>query len=350
MSKRSTSEATPSVPVAFIAWGAVPGRSAEIAGALGGEARCFVSPRLQGRRFAPVRYVIAAVRTMTYLVRRRPQAVIVTNPPVFAALVALPYTLITGVPLLLDSHPTSFGAKEHVTSQRLLPIHRWLARRAVSTLVTTDDWVRTVEGWGARSDIVHEAPIAWTASSDGSAAGGRPTILFVGTFAGDEPVSEVLAAAASLPHADFVVTGDLRRCPEDRRAKAPGNVRFPGFVPPEEYRQLVEAADVILTLTTEPTSIMRAAYEAIYAGKPLVTTDWPALREVFPYAVHVANTATEISAGLHDALACLDELHAVADEARSVQLGRWKQQLDVLSDLIDGAREHNCHSERCQAS
>ena len=72
----------------FVAWGAVAGRSEEIAAAVGGQARCFFAP---GARFRPpvlVRWVLSAVATVAHLLRRRPKVIVVTNPLIFAALVA----------------------------------------------------------------------------------------------------------------------------------------------------------------------------------------------------------------------------------------------------------------------
>ena len=330
--------------VGFVAWSQLSGREAEIAEALGGQARCVYPRRLAGRPLAPLRYAVSALATAGYLARHRPRAVIATNPPVFPGLLALAYGRLAGAPVLLDSHPSSFGAKDDRLSAWLLPVHAWLARRVTATLVTAEEWVRQVAAWGGRGEIVHEAPSGWDQSLASRASGmppralpDRPVVLFAGVFAADEPVAEVVEAARRLPGVQVHVTGDPARCPRSVRAAAPANVSFVGLLAEPEYRRALQEADLVLALTTEPTSVMRVAYEAVYAGQPLVTSDWPVLTELFPHAVHVANHAEAIAAGLAEALRRHAELSAACPAAAAAQRARWQGQLAALRDLTGTA-------------
>jgi glycosyltransferase involved in cell wall biosynthesis len=327
--------------LAFIAWTPNVGRSADIADTLGGEARAYHALGIVRRWAVPLRYAIDAARTAAYLLRRRPRAVIVTNPPIVPALIAFLYAALARVavrarvPLVLDSHISAFGLAGDRVSERLLRVHTWLARRARSTLVTDEELAAVVRGWGGRADVVHEPPPAWETPAQGTVAG-RPRMLFIGTFAGDEPLREVLGAARSVPSLDLHVTGDIRRCPRALRASAPRNVRFVGYLTDGSYRRALAEADAVLAFSTEPHSVMRTAYEAVYARRPLIVPDRPLLRELFPHAVHVAATADGIAAGMRDALRRHAELAAVADAARDLQLRRWRGQQDVLEELITG--------------
>ena len=91
----------------------------------------------------------------------------------------------------------------------------------------------------------------------------------------------------------------------------------------------------MVALTTEPTSVMRAAYEAVYARRGLVVSDWPTLREVFPLAQHRSNDAEALADGVRAALA---EDPAAADDragrARALQHERWAQQLDAMRTAL----------------
>jgi glycosyltransferase involved in cell wall biosynthesis len=112
-------------------------------------------------------------------------------------------------------------------------------------------------------------------------------------------------------------------------------VRLLGYLGLQEYADAVASASVVLTLTTEPSSVMRSAYEAVYARVPLVTTDTPVLRETFPYAVHCGPTAADIAAAVRRALDGLDDLRAVSERAAAVQLARWDGQLAELREACD---------------
>lgn len=323
------------VPLAFIAWSSVAGRSGDIAAALGGEARCFYDVRLVKRSLVPLRYLWSAWHTVAYLVLRRPRAVIVTNPPIFPALIVCAYAALARVPVLLDSHPSSFGLKGGRVWGFLLPLHAWLARRARSTLVTGEQLAERVRAWGARADIVHEPPIRWRVAPATSLR--QPSrVLWVGIFAGDEPVDEVIDAARLVPDVEVQITGDLRRCPSGLRERAPQNVRFVGFLRGPEFQRAVEEADAVLTLTTLSSSVMRAGYEAIYAERPLIVTDWPNLREVFPHAVHVRNDAEAIADGIRHAIEHHAKLLARAPEALGLQEERWSAQLTTLRARLGG--------------
>ena len=279
-----------------------------------------------------VRYLLSSLQTVAYLVHRRPAVVVVTSPPVPGALVTYLTARLLGARVALDSHPGSFGAQGDRHSGRLQWLQRWLTRRAEASLVAAPSWAEQVEAWGGRAIVVHEAPGHWAAVPHQRHR--RLQVLYVGRFAGDEPWGEVLEAARMLPDLDLLITGQLEECPEQDRAAAPANVTFVGFLGPEDYRRAVVEADAVLTLTTEPGSVMRAAYEAVYAGRPLIVSDWPLARQLFPSAVHVTNHAAELAEGLSDLQRRYPELAAGADEARRRQLARWEEQRRQLLELL----------------
>jgi glycosyltransferase involved in cell wall biosynthesis len=315
-------------PVAVIAWTTVSGRAAEIAASLGGESRCWYWSWP-----APIRYLAASVLTVAYLVRRRPRGIIVTNPPVFPGLIAWVYSRFARAPVVIDAHPGSFGLKEDRIGRLMLPVTRWLAGRVSSHLVTAEELAAEVRSWEGDAEILHEAPPLWSVPAEPPARDPM-RVLFVSRFASDEPAVEVVEAARDVPEIEVVITGDPDRAPDGLIARAPANVRFIGFVDPEEYAQRVAESDVLLALTTEPTSVMRAAYEAIYANRPLIVSDWPLLRELFPFAIHVRNETSAIAEGLRRAATERNELRAAAGEARRLQEVRWDAQLGRLQEAL----------------
>lgn len=323
---------TPRSDLVFLAWSRNGGRSAEIAAALGGDAVCVFPEQLAARRLFALRYLVSALITIRELARHRPRSIIATNPPVFPGLIAWLYAVLTRAAFVLDSHPTSFGAKDHVTSQRLLAVHRFLARKARAVMVTTQDWADLLDSWGARGLIVHEAPPPWTVTPLVGDSRGR--VLFVGVFGGDEPVECVVRAAALRPELDVWITGDLRRCPAALRAMAPPNVTFVGYLSTDAYHRAVAAADVVVALTTEPTSIVRAGYEAVYARRPLIVSDWPRGNEVFPHAIATSNEPTALAAAFDRAMSPEQRDRARLDTARSEQLRRWDQQEAALRNAL----------------
>ncbi|WCB96956.1 hypothetical protein DSM104299_05726 [Baekduia alba] len=321
-------------PVAFLAWTDRTERADEIAASLGGVAQRFDGNGLKGRQTAPLRYVLNTVATVAFLARRRPRAVITQNPPVFLGLIAWLYGLAARTPVLLDSHPASFGRKDAGIWKLLLPVHRFLARRARLVLVTAPELADEVRTWGGRATEVHEAPTEGLVPTPAPALDGRLRVFYVGVFAPDEPVEAVVEAARQTPDVDVLITGDVRRAPAGLVERAPQNVEFVGFLGRDAYRQAIREAHAVMTLTTEATSVVRSGYEAVYAGRPLITSDWPVLRSTFPYAVH----AVAQPEALADALAAVgrryDDLASSTAAALAHQQETWASQHAAIEEAI----------------
>jgi glycosyltransferase involved in cell wall biosynthesis len=321
-------------PVAFIAWSSVAGRSEEIAAALGGDSRCFYDFGFVDRRLIPLRYLGSAIRTLAYLLRHRPRAVITSNPPIFPACIASLYCRLTRSPLVLDSHPVSFGFDEEKEVVTLtMPLQRYLVPRVAGVMVTVNSLVEKVEQQGGRAVIVHEAPPDWVCPA-APPLPERPRVLFVGIFAHDEPVHAVVEAAGVLPGVDVVITGDLRKAPPELLADPPANVEFVGFLDAERYRGEIARANVVMTLTERPEDVSRVANEAVFARRPLIVSDWPAARTYFPSAIAVANTGEGVAAGMQEAIDRYDELLEGVDLAAERQRQRWEDQLAGLRQLL----------------
>jgi glycosyltransferase involved in cell wall biosynthesis len=259
--------------------------------------------------------------------------VIASNPPIFPGLIALLYAKLARVPFVLDSHTGSFGLKGDRVSRLLLPAHAWLTRRAAATLVAADELAERVRTWGGRPQVLHEAPPRWEVAPP-APLGDPPTVLVVSTFDHDEAVEHVVEAARLAPEIAFRLTGDLRKCPREVRESLPANIELVGFLRGDDYVRAVASADFVMALTTEPRSVVRAGYEAVYARRPLVVSDWPVLRDVFPYATHVENAPDAIATGLRAAIARHAELREAAPVALELQRGRWDRQLATLQATL----------------
>ena len=280
---------------------------------------------------APVRYVIQAAMTLITLLRERPKVVFIQNPPIFAPLFVWMYCALTGSALIIDSHTDALQSDLWRWS---LPVHNFLSRRALTTLVTNDHLNQIVRSWGAKCQIIVDVPSELPT--------GRPyplahsfNIAMVSSFAPDEPLGEVAQVAQSLPDVGFYVTGDpvqgFKRLP----VNPPANVHLTGFLPDEEYYGLLRSVQAVMALTTEDHTMQRGACEAVWLGQPIITSDWPLLRQTFHKgAVHVDNTVEGIRDGVlqmrarHQQLA--DQVIRLQEERRR----QWEEAVTQLEVLI----------------
>jgi glycosyltransferase involved in cell wall biosynthesis len=279
---------------------------------------------------APLRYVVQAFLTLIILFRERPRAVFVQNPPIFAPLLAWIYCALTGSGLIIDSHTDALQSRIWKWS---LPLHRFLSRRALTTIVTNDYLSQTVAQWGARTQIIVDVP------SDLPTGRPYPTgypfnIAMISSFAPDEPLDEVIEVACSLPEVGFYVTGDpvqgFKRLP----ASLPPNLRLTGFLPDDEYYGLLRSVQAVMALTTEDHTMQRGACEAVWLSQPIITSDWPLLRQAFHKGtIHVDNTVEGIRSGVLQMRARYPQLASeilLLQEERRRQWQAIEQKLDTL--------------------
>jgi glycosyltransferase involved in cell wall biosynthesis len=282
---------------------------------------------------APIRYMAQAALTLWSLFRERPRVVFIQAPPVFAPLFVWVYCTLTRSQFIIDSHT---DALQGPLWQWSWGLHRFLSRRALTTLVTNAHLQRIVEGWGAPSSVLTDVP------SDLPAGERYPfrhsfNVVMVSSFAPDEPLDAVVAAARSLPEVGVYVTGDpvqgFKRLPRE----LPPNLRLTGFLPDAQYYGLLRSAQAVMALTTEDHTNQRGACEAVWVNRPVITSDWPFLRETFHRGtVHVDNSPDGIANGVRRMQA---EHQRFSDEIAGLQSERrrqWEAAVQHLNELING--------------
>ncbi len=326
-----------------IAWAPTAPRSERLAAALGAEMRKVHVLAFQRPLLAPLKYPALALVTCYLLWRRRPQVVLVQNPPIFLALVAALYRLLTGNDYLIDTHTGGLVGHKWGWS---LPLHRWLSCQALATIVTNADLRDRLLGDSGRRFrvcLLGDPPVDWRETATQPIPGARQVVV-IATYAADEPIEAVLAAACHLPDVSFSITGNARRLPAAVRARCPENVRLTGWLCDADYRELVCRANVVVALTTRNHTLLCGAWEALYAGQPLITSDWPVLRLAFPQGtVFTGATASEIAAAIRLALAQEDDLRAAMQSLEAATRQTWALALAELRALIPGReRSYEC--------
>lgn len=314
-----------------VAWAPYSRMSDTFARELRGKLFCIHYLRFQSPLHAPFKYVLQALRTLQVLMRERPTAVHVQTPPFVCGLVVLLYCRLVGARYVLHYHSAAFAS----IWGWALPVQRFLARHAATNIVTNEHWAAVVRGWGGHSLVMVDP---FLDLPEGVSFPVRPgfNLAFVSTFAPDEPTAAVLQAATLLPEVNFYITGNLQKLRAELRAQAPPNVIFTGFLDPyREYPGLLRAADAIMVLTTRDHTLQLGGCEAIAVGKPLITSDWPYLRQVFAGgAVYVADSAESIREGILALRQHYEELQRETLALRATRRHEWDARLRQLEGRV----------------
>jgi len=322
----------------FLVWGAPHGtHRSELMGkqlGVGVQHIRFTSKR--GKFVAPIKYFFQMLMTFVFLVRHRYQLVFVQNPPILAVLPVYFYRLFSKTRFIIDSHTDALLASWWTWS---LPLHRFLSRRAITTIVTNDYLQQMVASWNAHAFILTDVPITSSKRRQVRLDEAPFNIVVVSAASCDEPIDQVLEAARNLPDMNFYITGNYHTNSwQDIVKSAPANVHFTGYVPDEEFYGLLEAAQAVMCLTTENHTFQSGASEALWLGKPIITSDWPILQRYFSQGtIHVDNTAESIRRAV---ITMRDDLPMFEARIRALQEERrreWQQKAEALTCLIQQA-------------
>lgn len=318
---------------AAIAWAPYSRRSEMFARELGGTLHCIHYLKFRSPLHAPVKYVLQAVRTLQVLFAERPRAVHVQSPPFVCGLVVHLYCLLAGARYVVEHHTASFGT----AWDWAMPMQKFVARHAVTNIVTAERWADLMRSWGAQALVMHDPFLDLPPGEPFSLRPGF-NVAFIGTFAQDEPLDAVLEAAALMPDVHFLITGDTEQAP-GTIAAAPPNVTFTGFLDPNrEYLGLLRGVDAAMVLTTRNDTLQLAGCEAISVGTPLITSDWPYLRELFAdTAVYVSPSARSIRDGVREVLDRRAELAREIPGFRRERQLDWADRLARLTAMVDEA-------------
>ena len=315
-----------------VAWAPYSRRSEMFARELGGTLHCIHYLRFRSPLHAPFKYVMQAVRTLQVLFEERPRAVHVQSPPFVCGLVVHVYCLLTGARYVIEHHTASFGR----SWDWAMPMQRFVARHAVTNIVTAERWADLMRSWDAEALVMHDPFLDLPPGEPYSLRPGF-NVAFIGTFAQDEPLGAVLEAAALMPDVHFLITGDTEQAP-GTIAVAPPNVTFTGFLDPNrEYLGLLRGVDAAMVLTTRNDTLQLAGCEAISVGTPLITSDWPYLRELFAdTAVYVSPSARSIRDGVREVLYRRAELAREIPGFRRERQLDWADRLARLTAMVEG--------------
>jgi glycosyltransferase involved in cell wall biosynthesis len=319
----------------FISWAEDCSRSDGLAKQMGGESYMIYSPFWGSNPYTIVfKYISQSLKTAWVLLKTRPPVIFVMTPPVIACCVVWLYAKLTGARYVIDAHTAAFL---YPAWRKIIFLHRFFSRAAATTIVTNPHLEEIVRGWGAHVTLVPDVPILLEEHGTIDLGDGYH-MVFVSTFTADEPLELFMAAATRVSDVNFYVTGNIKDCPREIYEARPPNVRFTGFLSKREYAQYINSATAAVCLTTLDHAMQRGAYEAVYAGTPVITSNFEILRTEFDQgAVHVNNEVASIALGIEQMRDNAERYKREAQQLRDKKLNRSSR---IMSELAAAFQTH----------
>ena len=284
---------------------------------------------------APFKYPPMWLKTWWILFKQRPSAVLVINTPVFAPLCVYIYCLLARIPFAMNVHGHTLSGRRWGWSR---PIQRYLAKRAAVNLVGTVEYKQILESWNAKTVLLEYIPTQVPSENyKTTEKTDEFWITVVNTFAGDEPLEVVLEAARQLPNVCFYVTGETALAKKELLDSATQNVIFTGYLKGATYWEQLFSSNAVMTLTTNPHSLVAGGSEGMYMGKPLILSNQPALTEYFSKgAVFVEHTAMGIVEGVRKTREQESKLAKESKELAIEKQTNWEDRFSVFYKLLGG--------------
>ena len=138
---------------------------------------------------APVRYLVLSIRATALLIRERPGVLVVQNPSIVLATLAVLLRPVFGYRLLVDAH--NEAVEPYANAGGLFKrLSGWLLARADATIVTNAFLAEIVTRHGGRPLVLPDK-VPEPAPGSRVALPNAPDAVLIATFAADEPIEQI---------------------------------------------------------------------------------------------------------------------------------------------------------------
>ena len=279
------------------------------------------------------KYFFGIAKTLYVIKEEKPRLVFCQNPSLVLSLFLIILKIFCDIRVVVDSHYAGlFPLKRRYKILNLTSI--FIQRYADLTIVTNRILKQHVEMNGGRAFVLQDKipDLKPTTIKD---LKGKYNILFICTYADDEPYEIVFAAAKKI-NKDIViyVTGNF-----DKKGinptEAPENMILTGFIPEKEYVAMLNSVDATIDLTDRENCLVCGAYESTAAGKPMVLSKTQALMEYFNQgAVYVEHTSDSIASGIAEVIKRNKEISENVQSLKRIRIADWKKRRNELMEIF----------------
>jgi len=282
-----------------------------------------------------IRYFFSMIKTFIVIFKKKPDIIICQIAPLFNALVAYLYTTFWGGIFLLDAHSAEIISRKW---KFLLPLRKFLFKRAFYVFVHNIDNLETVKSWELKANVIvlndplPEVPVTEQVKNHND---GRK-IVFITTFHYNEPYVECLKAAQILQKDSekwkFIFTGNYKL---GNLPFKPENTIFTGYTDYNKYWSILKGADVIVSLNKRDHVITCGVWESLALSKPTVTNNFSCVMDRFKDSfIYTDNQPHNIASAIEEAYSQKTNLIKKCDELKNNYKIEWNNKFKkILNDI-----------------
>lgn len=307
-------------------------RNASISSALGIDLYEFNEA---GGRFK--RYWVSVLKTFKLFRREKPKVVVCQNPSLVLTLFCMVYKFFFNIVLVVDMHNAGLG--EDTESRILKKISLYIQKNVDLNIVTNQTLADMVVKNGGKAFILPDKIPKIDKPSSKYQFSHKINILFICTYARDEPYLEVFEASEKLNKSGkdigVYVTGKI---PSSlKKENLASNIHLLGFVSWEVYDQLLYSCDGIIDLTLMDSCLVCGGYEALAFNKPILLSDSRSSTEYFgSSACYTDNTVDDIVTKTLQMCESLEEYETKQKDQKKYLDDQWELMRKNLMHQLTG--------------
>lgn len=270
-----------------------------------------------------IRYVVLSYSTLKLLFSQKPTEVFFQNPSVMLALICTFYKMLSRKTKVIGDYHNAALEKS-----ALSPINNFVSRNIDLTIVSNSNLVSIVEQMRGRAFVMPDPIPQPHGSSKNSEEQHNPNIVFICSWASDEPILIVLDAfinsgAFRDKGVNLYVTGKMKVDKLDRELEyyASEGIKFLGFVAEDAYWRLIENSICNIDLTTREDCLVCGAYESIAVGNIVILSNNQASRTYFgDNCIYTDNSSSDLKAKIVNVLSAEQSYKEIARNAKEIFL------------------------------
>lgn len=284
-----------------------------------------------------LRYPYLIFWTVGLLLRNNAKIVFAQNPSLILSFLVIVFgKFFLKKHVIIDSHNIALEPI-HGFWRFLEIIRKFVIKNATYTIVSNSELTKIILAHGG-TPLVLPDPIPELnkpSSTNNHALAGKKNILYICSWANDEPYSEVIKSANILSDKVMLyISGNSKGKHKDYISDDCKNITLTGFLNKNEFEHLLHAVDAIIDLTYRESCLLCGAYEGVAAEKPMVLSDTKILREYFfKGTVFTNNTASDIAQKINAILRDPKYANEIVDLKNEIRIS-WIEQKNRVNSAI----------------